>query len=68
MMKMEEEIVQIVAPYSVGREPTRTSLVVIIPKEVRVRLDIKPREKFFVKIDKAGRIIYERLKGGDGRN
>lgn len=57
----KEEIIGIVKSYPVGRSPG--SLVVVIPKEIRERLKIRPREKFYVKIDDAGRIIYEQLEG-----
>ncbi len=56
----KEEIIGIVKSYPVGRSPD--SLVVVIPKEIRERLKIRSREKFHVKIDDAGRIIYERLE------
>jgi hypothetical protein len=56
---VKEEIVTIVKPYAVGR--LSRSLVWVIPKEIREKLKVKPREKFQVKIDDSGRVIYERL-------
>ena len=54
-----EEIYALVRPYSVGRSPD--SIVVVIPKEVREKLNIKPGIRLHVKIDARGRIIYERV-------
>jgi len=59
---MREEIVDIVKPYPAGAD----SLIWVIPKEVRERLKIKPRQKFHVKIDGTRRVIYERINGGNG--
>jgi bifunctional DNA-binding transcriptional regulator/antitoxin component of YhaV-PrlF toxin-antitoxin module len=59
----KEEIIGVVKPYPVGRHPD--SLVIVIPKEIRERLRIRSREKFHVKIDDTGRIIYERLEGNN---
>jgi antitoxin component of MazEF toxin-antitoxin module len=58
---MNEEIIALVKPYSVGRSPE--SLVVVIPKEVRKKLKIKAGIKLHVKIDNYRRIIYEPVLG-----
>ena len=54
---MTEQIIDLVKTYPVGRN--KSSLVVIIPKEAREALDIKAHQKFHVKIDEKGRLIYE---------
>lgn len=60
---MSEEIVALVKPYAVGRSPD--SIVVVIPKEVRERLNIKAGIRLHVKIDtKKRRIIYEPVAEG----
>ena len=61
-MILSEEIISMVKPYAVGRSPE--SLVVVIPKEVRIRLGLKLGVKLHVKIDDRGRIIYEPLSKG----
>jgi len=59
---MPEEIVGIVKAYSVG-EPD--SVVVVIPKEIHNKLAKTPKgQKFLVKLDGRGRIIYELIKKG----
>lgn len=58
--EMSEEIVGIVKAYSVG-DPD--SIVVVIPKELHDRLGKHPKgQRFLVKLDDRGRIIYEPLK------
>ena len=57
---MAEEIVGIVKAYSVG-DPD--SIVVVIPKVIHKRLGKHPKgQKFLVKIDGKGRIIYEPIR------
>lgn len=56
-LKIEEQLVDLVKAYSVGRN--QNSLVVSIPKEVREALGIKAQQKLQVKIDEKGRLIYE---------
>jgi len=57
---MTEEIVGIVKAYSVG-EPD--SIVVVIPKEIHDRLGKHPKgQRFLVKLDEQGRIIYEAIE------
>ena len=50
-----EQLIDLVKPYTVGN----SSLVVLIPKEVREALGIKAKQKLHVKIDEKGRLIYE---------
>jgi len=52
-----ERLVDLVKTYPVGRN--HGSLVVSIPKDAREALGIKAHQKFHVKIDERGRIIYE---------
>jgi len=57
---MSEEIMGIVKAYSVG-DPD--SIVVVIPKEAHQRLNKHPKgQRFLVKIDGKGRLIYEPIK------
>jgi len=57
---MSEQIVGIVKAYSVG-DPD--SIVVVIPKEIHKRLGKHPKgQRFLVKLDNKGRIIYEPIK------
>jgi len=54
---MAEEIVGIVKAYSVG-DPD--SIVVVIPRAIHGRLGRHPKgQKFLVRLDSKGRIIYE---------
>ena len=58
--KMSEQIVGIVKAYSVG-DPD--SIVVVIPKAVHGKLGKHPKgQRFLVKLDDKGRIIYEPIK------
>ena len=58
--EMSEQIVGIVKAYSVG-EPD--SIVVVIPKEAHGKLSEHPKgQRFLVKLDDRGRIIYEPIK------
>jgi len=60
VIELAEEIVRIVKAYSVG-DPD--SIVVVIPKEIHERLGKHPKgQKFLVKIDSKGRIIYEPIR------
>lgn len=54
---MTEKLIALVKPYLVGGK--KGSLVVSIPKEAREILGIKAHQKFHVKIDEKGRLIYE---------
>jgi len=59
-MNMSEQIMGIVKAYSVGAPD---SIVVVIPKEIHERLSEHPKgQRFLVKLDKKGRIIYELIK------
>jgi len=55
----EEEVQQIVRAFEVGRPD---SLVVVIPKEVREEYRIAKGTKFYMKVDRYGRLVYEPLK------
>jgi bifunctional DNA-binding transcriptional regulator/antitoxin component of YhaV-PrlF toxin-antitoxin module len=57
---MVEEIADIVTAYESGG---RDSLVVAIPKRLREKLPIAKGQRFLVKVDSEGRLIYEPLKG-----
>jgi len=58
---MSERIVGIVKAYSVGNPD---SIVVVIPKGVHEKLNKHPKgQKFLVKLDENGRIIYEPIQG-----
>jgi len=56
---LDENVVAIVTAYQVSKPD---SLVVVIPKRVRKMLGTIKGERFIVKVDKDGRIIYEPLK------
>ncbi len=56
-LEAKERLVDLVKTYSVGRN--QNSLVVSIPMEARETLGIKAQQKFHVKTDDKGRIIYE---------
>jgi len=57
---MSEQIVGIVKAYSVG-DPD--SIVVVIPKEAHEKLSRHPKgQRFLVKLDSKGRIIYEPIE------
>jgi len=56
---MNETIIEIVTAYQVSQPD---SLVVVIPKRVREILGINKGKRFFVKVDKARRIIYEPIE------
>lgn len=56
---MNEIIIEIVTAYQVSQPD---SLVVVIPKRVREILRINKGKRFFVKVDKDGRIIYELIE------
>jgi antitoxin component of MazEF toxin-antitoxin module len=51
---MQEEVITIITAYKSG-----DSLVVTIPKHLEKRGLVKSHQRFFVKIDEYGRIIYE---------
>jgi antitoxin component of MazEF toxin-antitoxin module len=51
---MREEVITIITAYKSG-----DSLVVTIPKHLEKRGLVKSHQRFFVKIDEYGRIIYE---------
>ena len=56
MNKNDETIIEMVTAYQVGQPD---SLVVVIPKRVRDKLAITRGQRFLVKIDNDGRVIYE---------
>lgn len=56
---MEEKIIHVVTAYESGG---RDSLVVSIPKKLRDAGHAKPGQRFLVKFDADGRIIYEPIK------
>lgn len=56
MTEQLEETIQIARAYETGKPD---SLVVVIPAEVKARLRVGKGTKFYVKIDRLGRIIYE---------
>jgi len=58
---MNEQIVDLVKPYRVGRN--QETLVVLIPKDVREALGIKAHMMLHVKTDEKGRLIYEAVRG-----
>lgn len=53
-----ETLIAVTKTYETGKPD---SLVVIIPSEVRKLLSIEKGERFAVKIDERGRVIYERI-------
>jgi len=62
---MSEHIVGIVKAYSVG-DPD--SIVVVIPKEAHGKLKKHPKgQRFLVKLDSKGRIIYEPIEKQAGQ-
>lgn len=56
-VEMEEIVLRVVRAYKTGRQPSST--VVIVPVEYHVQKG----QRFLVKKDKAGRLIYEPLPG-----
>jgi len=59
---LTEQIIGVVKAYSVGNPD---SVVVVIPKDAHDKLGKPPRgQRFLVKIDQDGRLIYEPLKTG----
>jgi hypothetical protein len=54
-----EEVVQLVKAFEVGRPD---SLVVVIPKAIRDRMRIEKGTRFYMKVDRRGRLIYEPMK------
>jgi len=59
MNKNNETTIEMVTAYQVSQPD---SLVVVIPKRVRELFGISKGKRFFVKIDKQCRIIYEPLE------
>lgn len=55
---MSETLIAVTKTYETGKPD---SLVVIIPSEVRKLLSIEKGERFAVKVDERGRVIYERI-------
>ena len=55
----EERTIGLVKAYGVKSNEV---LVVTIPKEIRQKLGIQRGQKFLVKTDESGRIIYEPIK------
>jgi len=53
-----EEVIELVKAFEVGRPD---SLVVVIPKAIRGRMCIEKGTRFYMKVDRRGRLIYERL-------
>lgn len=53
-----ERPVALVKAYKVGKG----TLLVAIPREVRRELKLGAGDRFFVKVDDRGRIIYERVE------
>jgi len=54
-----EEVVELVRAFEVGRPD---SLVVVIPKSIRERMRIEKGTRFYMKVDRKGRLIYEPMK------
>jgi hypothetical protein len=54
-----EEVVELVRAFEVGRPD---SLVVVIPKAIRDRMCIEKGTRFYMKVDRRGRLIYERMR------
>ena len=57
---MVEQIVGIVRAYSTGKPD---SIVVVIPKDAHEKMAKVKGQKFLVKIDELGRLIYEPIPG-----
>ena len=55
----EEQVIEIVKAYETGKPD---SLILVVPKEVRKILRIEKGQKFYVKIDTKGRVIYETIQ------
>lgn len=60
---MAERFVDIVTAYKSGG---RGTLIVTIPRRLVVEADIKKGQKFLVKVDRKGRLIYEPLNPQGG--
>ena len=58
--KMSETIIDVVKAYSVGQEPD--SVVFVIPVRARKHYGFKAGQRFCVKVDSQGRLIYELIK------
>ena len=56
---MSEKLMAVTKTYTSG-DPD--SMLWIVPSEVRKALNIKKGERFAVKIDDKGRVIYERIE------
>ena len=56
---MSEKLMAVTKPYTSGE--SETTMLWIIPSDVRKALNIRKGEKFAVKIDDQGRVIYERI-------
>jgi len=59
MFMPSEETYTVVKAYFAS---SRTTLVVVIPKEAREKLGIGKGDKFLVKSDERGRLIYEPIR------
>ena len=60
-----EKLVSVARIYDSGRNG---SLIVVIPVEVRNLLGVKKGDRFAVKLDARGRIIYERIQNRGSKN
>ena len=58
--EMSETIIDVVKAYSVGQQPD--SVVFVIPKRARNHYGFKAGQRFCVKVDGQGRLIYELIK------
>ena len=54
-----EEVVDLVKAFEVGKPD---SLVVVIPKVIRDRMHIEKGTRFYMKVDRRGRLIYEPMR------
>ncbi|MEM3463950.1 MAG: AbrB/MazE/SpoVT family DNA-binding domain-containing protein [Candidatus Bathyarchaeia archaeon] len=62
-MAMAERFIDIVTAYKSGG---RNSLIVTIPRRLVVEANIEKGQKFLVKVDRKGRLIYEPLNPQEG--
>ena len=57
--RLTETVLGVTKPFSLGKPD---SIVLVVPKTVRERVKIRPGQLWHVKVDKQGRIIYEKVE------
>jgi len=57
--QLAERLLAVTKTFEIGKP---NSLIIVIPSEIRKLLKLKKGDRFAVKLDERGRIIYERIK------